>query len=245
YYYYYYGHGSITRIYKVMALVTETLPRALKKDLYEIVALRTHIQYSDRSSLQEIRRGRYEELDREEFKVMALVTETLPRALKKDLYEIVALRTHIQYSDRDYIEKICQFLPQPRPVPVQDAPPLNAASIRLHLDRFDEMRGGHRNQSTCEVVHIHRDNERCVIDQYTASPKGAKLSTWSQMSKEDRTQMLSKYTKSLNVPMESSAETMSLNYVLLDQENDGIEDEELFEFDTSSRFFITRTSCRF
>lgn len=196
-----------------------------------------------RCSLQEIRRGRYEEMDREGFRIMALVTETLPRALKKELYEIVALRTHIQYSDRDYIEKICNFLPPPRPVPLQDASLPNAFSIRSQLDRFDEMRRENRNQSMSNVVHLHRDNEAFVIDQYTASiTSGTWKAPWPSMSEEERHQMLSRYLKSPEMPAECYAETRSLNYVLLEQDN---EDESSACMDVFSRLSVTRTTCRF
>ncbi|XP_063590986.1 uncharacterized protein LOC134768230 isoform X2 [Penaeus indicus] len=225
--------------------ILENIERAVRNS-ERMVVFATDNLAASRSSLREIRRGRHEEMDREEFKVMALVTETLPRALVKDLYEVVALRTHIHYSDRDYIEKICRFLRPPRPAPVQDAPLLSATNIRSHLDRFDEMRRGHRDRSMSEVVHLHRDNEGYVIDQYTASiNKGARVSPWSQMSQEDRVQMLLKYTKSPELPAESYAEIRNQNYVLLDQENDDNEDEYSFQLVTSSRFFITRTSCRF
>ncbi|XP_063613938.1 uncharacterized protein LOC134787151, partial [Penaeus indicus] len=227
------------------AWILENIERAVRNS-EKMVVFATDNLATSRCSLQEIRRGRCEEMDREEFKVMALVTKTLPRVLAKDLYEVVALRTHIQYSDRDYIEKICRFLRPPRPAPVQDAPLLSATNIRSHLDRFDEMRRGHRDRSMSEVVHLHRDNEGYVIDQYTASiNKGARVSPWSQMSQEDRVQMLLKYTKSPEMPTESYAETRSVSYVLMDQENDGNEDEDSFQLVTSSRFFITRTSCRF
>ncbi|XP_063591308.1 LOW QUALITY PROTEIN: uncharacterized protein LOC134768412 [Penaeus indicus] len=227
------------------AWILENIERAVRNS-ERMVVFATDNLATSRCSLQEIRRGRCEEMDREEFKVMALVTKTLPRVLAKDLYEVVALRTHIQYSDKDYIEKICRFLRPPRPTPVQDAPLLSASNIRSHLDRFDEMRRGHRDRSMSEVVHLHRDNEGYVIDQYTASiNKGARVSPWSQMSQEDRVQMLLKYTKSPEMPAESYAETRSVSYVLMDQENDGNEDEDSFQLVTSSRFFITRTSCRF
>ncbi|XP_047493003.1 uncharacterized protein LOC125041771 [Penaeus chinensis] len=227
------------------AWILENIERAVRNS-ERMVVFATDNLTASRCSLQEIRRGRYEEMDREEFRVMALVTETLPRALAKDLYEIVALRTHIHYSDRDYIEKICQFLRPPRPVPVQDTPPLHATSIRSHLDRFDEMRRGHKKQNMSEVVYLHRDDEGYVIDQCTASiTKGARVSPWSQMSQGARVQMLLKYTKSPGMPSESYAETRSLNYVLLDQKDDDNEDEDSFQLGTSSRFFITRTSCRF
>nr|XP_027218319.1 uncharacterized protein LOC113810874 isoform X1 [Penaeus vannamei]XP_027218321.1 uncharacterized protein LOC113810874 isoform X1 [Penaeus vannamei] len=121
------------------AWILENIERAVRNS-QSMVVFATDNLAASRCSLQEIRRGRYEEMDREGFRIMALVTETLPRALKQELYEIVALRTHIQYSDRDYIEKICNFLPPPRPVPLQDASLPNAFSIRSQLDRFDEMR---------------------------------------------------------------------------------------------------------
>ncbi|XP_042868544.1 toll-like receptor 5 isoform X1 [Penaeus japonicus] len=227
------------------AWILENIEMAVRNSARMLIFATDNLAAS-RYSLQEIRRGRYEEMERDGFRILALVTDTLPKALKPDLYETVALRTHVQYSDRDYLQKICNFLPPPLPVHPQDASPQSSTTINIHLDRFDEIRRGHRNENVSEIVHFCRDNEGYVIDQYTASiTKGAKMVPWPHISPEERNRMIERYRVNPRMPPECYTETGSLNYVLLAEKDEMSDGEDSFQFDTFMRCSSTRISCRF
>ncbi|XP_064078749.1 toll-like receptor 2 [Macrobrachium nipponense] len=125
---------------------------------------------SSRWGLHEIRRGRHEEFVNNDFKIMALVTKTLPKKLNRDLYEIICLRTHIKLTDRDYIEQICRFLPPQEPVNDGDLRPdglhMTINDISDLLQRYEEIMRIERQTSTvrlAELFHTHRERDKVSI----------------------------------------------------------------------------------
>ncbi|XP_050686616.1 uncharacterized protein LOC126980579 [Eriocheir sinensis] len=77
-----------------------------------VVASKNFMEY-DRGE-QIIRRGLSEEDRTPGFKVLALVLDDLPKELKYPaLYDIVVKRNPVYKNSRDYITKICDFLPAP------------------------------------------------------------------------------------------------------------------------------------
>ncbi|CAL4115080.1 unnamed protein product, partial [Meganyctiphanes norvegica] len=94
--------------------IYENIEKAVKNSRRMLVVATEEFSKSH-WGIKEIRRGRHEEVDIHGYKITALVTNSLPRELKPELYEIVQQRTHVVFSDRDYIEKICDFLPRPDP----------------------------------------------------------------------------------------------------------------------------------
>ncbi|XP_068241824.1 toll-like receptor 2 isoform X2 [Palaemon carinicauda] len=120
---------------------------------------------SSRWSLHEIRRGCHEEFVNPDFKVLALVTPTLPRKLNRDIYEIVCLRTHIKLTDRDYIEQICRFLPSQELLQNSDLQP-DMNDINQLLERYEEIRRMERKNNAlrlAELYHTHRDRNKVSI----------------------------------------------------------------------------------
>ncbi|XP_068240353.1 toll-like receptor 2 isoform X2 [Palaemon carinicauda] len=125
---------------------------------------------SSRWGLHEIRRGCHEEFVNPDFKVLALVDETLPKTLNRDLYDIICLRTHIKLTDPDYIEQICRFLP-PQELPENsDLQPDNLQEslndINELLERYEEIRRKERLTSARrlgELFHTSREQGKVSI----------------------------------------------------------------------------------
>ncbi|XP_068240369.1 toll-like receptor 2 isoform X2 [Palaemon carinicauda] len=125
---------------------------------------------SSRWGLHEIRRGSHEEFVNPDFKVLALVDETLPKTLNRDLYDIVCLRTHIKLTDPDYIEQICRFLP-PQELPENsdlqpDSLQESLNDINEFLERYEEIRRKERLTSARrlgELFHTSREQGKVSI----------------------------------------------------------------------------------
>ncbi|XP_068245916.1 uncharacterized protein [Palaemon carinicauda] len=115
---------------------------------------------SSRWGLHEIRRGCHEEFVNPDYKVLALVDETLPKTLNRDLYDIVCLRTHIKLTDPDYIEQICRFLP-PQELPENsDLQPDNLQEslndINEFLERYEEIRRKETDYPTSQTTYKYK-----------------------------------------------------------------------------------------
>lgn len=200
-----------------------------------------------RWSQQVIRRGRYEEFDKQGFKILALVMETLPRALVGDLYEIVALRTHVLFSNRDYIEKICNFLPAPAPQQIRpDGVYLTETDIQTLLQRFEEIRLRERQQQVplSEVFSMQRESSHVTISVDIATTleyNGG--SPFHEMSDEDRRSM-ARRLRMKPLPVKSNSQPPSLHYFLSDQDDEEEEEDEA-QTEDFTRYTFTRLSCKF
>ncbi|XP_071517725.1 uncharacterized protein [Panulirus ornatus] len=202
-----------------------------------------------RWSQQVIRRGRYEEFDKQGFKILALVMETLPRALVRDLYEIVALRTHVLFSNRDYVEKICNFLPAPAPQQIRpDGVYLTETDIQTLLQHFEEIRLRERQQQVplSEVFSMQRESTHVTISVDIATTLEYNgESPFHAMSDEDRRSM-ARRLRMKPPPVKSNSQPPSLNYFLSDQDNEEEEEEEdEAQTEDFTRYTFTRLSCKF
>ncbi|CAL4139076.1 unnamed protein product, partial [Meganyctiphanes norvegica] len=98
-------------------LFVDDMGKAVKTSRRMLVVATGNLERSN-SGIMEIREGRQEEARVHGYRITALVTETFPiqGELRPELFEIVHRRTHVVFTDRDYIKKICGFLPRPAPI---------------------------------------------------------------------------------------------------------------------------------
>lgn len=179
---------------------------------------------------------------------MALVTETLPRELNRDLYEIVALRTHVLLSDRDYIDQICNFLPQPAPFANRpDGVYMTDSNIQALLQKYEELKQMKRPENTpiSELFHTHHEQNRVTINVDIATVSNSSMC--SAAEQEKRSNVIQRFKVSPVAALPSpppSSDTTSLKYCLVDQDNDDdMNDIELGE--NFERRTYKRISCRF
>ncbi|XP_042204161.1 toll-like receptor 2 isoform X2 [Homarus americanus] len=226
--------------------VLENVERAVRNSRRMLVVVTDNLLNS-RWCKQEIRRGRHEEFDKEGFKILALMMDPLPQALPRDLYEIVALRTHVLFTNRDYIERICNFLPAPAPQqPHLEGAYLTDTNIRYLLERFEAIRQRDREHrsNVCEVFSMARDeNNKFEIRSEATWPVECQDETnLPTMSEEERREMIRRYNERPPVEHPTRTDTTSLNYIMIDDDN---EEEGITQLEGFTRSGFARYSCKF
>ncbi|KAK7081720.1 hypothetical protein SK128_017615 [Halocaridina rubra] len=197
---------------------------------------------------REITRGRHEEFVHHDFKIVALVDETLPLHLYPEIFELVQLRTHILLSDRDYIQQICHFLPPPAsPEHRLDGNSHTNTEFKESIERIMNAiltRGRTESIPLGEIFHTSIDHNHIIVnvDVATASCTAALgRQALSNLSKEEKTAIIERYKNNVQI---ADLDTSSLQYELKKEDNDDTSDD-IFKEKNFVRCTYATISCRF